>query len=174
MHHLIYIKLTLSSFKKEITYLKGIHMFKPIFAAAVLSSAVLFTACATTTSVKQQETLSLLQDRTWILTYIGATEFKANPNIINIPSIRFDSSSARLSGADGCNLMGGGYNINADKISISQIGTTRMMCANTRELEINYKAALKKVAVFQVYGNTLNLFDAQGNPVLQFKSDIQQ
>ena len=148
-------------------------MFKPIFAAAVLSSAVLFTACATTPSTPQQETLTLLQDKTWVLTYIGSKEFNNSPTAHNAPSIRFDSASARMSGADGCNRLMGGYNINADKISLNEIATTRMMCVNTQQLAKDYKSALNKVAAFQVYGTTLRLLDAQGNPVLQFKTDVQ-
>ncbi|WP_179998676.1 META domain-containing protein [Acinetobacter sp. YH12239] len=149
-------------------------MLKQLLAVSVIGSALLFTACTTTPSAeKQQQALNQLQNKTWILTHIGATEFKTDPTAHNVPSIQFDAASSRLSGADGCNRFMGAYSIKSDKISLSEVATTQMMCVNTQELANRYNAALAKVAAFQVYDKTLRLLDENGNPVLQYESAIQ-
>lgn len=138
--------------------------------------AITFTAvgCSTTqVSSKQQEHLNLLQNKTWILTHIGATEYKTDPTAHNVPSIQFDSATQRVSGADGCNRIMGGYSIQKDKLSLTQLAATQMMCVNTAELASKYNEALGKVAGYQVYGKTLRLLDEHGNPVLQYESAIQ-
>ena len=149
-------------------------MLKKLMTATVIAMSLTAVGCATTqSSTKQQETLNLLQNKTWILTHIGATEFKTDPSAHNVPSIQFDAATQRVSGADGCNRLMGAYSINKDKISLSQLAGTQMMCMNTAELANRYNTALNKVAAFQVYDKTLRLLDEHGNPVLQFESAIQ-
>ena len=146
-------------------------MLKHKLALALLGSTLLFTGCATTSTPKQQqETLNQLQNKTWILKQIGSTEYKTDPTALNVPSILFEGPSLRLSGADGCNRFMGGYSINVDKISLSELSTTQMMCVHTKQLADNYNAALNKVKGFQVYGKTLRLLDEHGNPVLLYQS----
>ena len=149
-------------------------MLKKLLATSLNAVALTTVGCATTqTTTKQQETLNQLQNKTWILTHIGATEFKTDPSAHNVPSIQFDAATQRVSGADGCNRLMGAYAINKDKISLNQLAATQMMCMNTTELANQYNSALAKVAGFQVYDKTLRLLDEHGNPVLQFESAIQ-
>lgn len=149
-------------------------MLKKLLITSLIAATLTTVGCATTqTSTKQQETLNLLQNKTWILTHIGATEFKTDPSAHNVPSIQFDAATQRVSGADGCNRLMGAYSINKDKISFSDLASTQMMCVNTVELANKYNAALAKVTAFQVYDKTLRLLDEHGNPVLQFESAIQ-
>jgi heat shock protein HslJ len=149
-------------------------MFKKIIIASAIAISLTAVGCSSMqTSSAQQENLNLLQNKKWILTHIGATEFKTDPTAHNVPSIQFDSATQRVSGADGCNLIMGGYTIQKDKISLSQLAGSQMMCMNTMELAEKYNTALSKVVAYQVYAKTLRLLDAHGNPVLQFESAIQ-
>jgi len=152
----------------------GNKMLKKLIIASAIAMSLTAVGCSTTqTSTKQQENLNQLQNKTWILTHIGATEFKTDPTAHNVPSIQFDSATQRVSGADGCNRIMGGYSIEKDKLSLTQLAGTQMMCVNTMELAGKYNAALAKVAAYQVYGKTLRLLDEHGNPVLQYESAIQ-
>lgn len=149
-------------------------MLKKLLATSLIAVTLTTVGCATTqNTTKQQENLNLLQNKTWILTHIGATEFKIDPSAHNVPSIQFDAATQRVSGADGCNRLMGAYSINKDKISLSQLAGTQMMCVNTMELADKYNTALAKVVAYQVYEKTLRLLDEHGNPVLQFESAIQ-
>lgn len=149
-------------------------MLKKIIIASAIAISLTTVGCSNMqTSTAQQENLSLLQNKAWILTHIGATEFKTDPTAHNVPSIQFDSTTQRVSGADGCNRIMGGYSIQKDKLSLTQLAATQMMCVNTMELAGKYNAALSKVVAYQVYAKTLRLLDEHGNPVLQFESAIQ-
>lgn len=149
-------------------------MLKKIIIASAIAISLTTVGCSNMqTSTAQQENLSLLQNKAWILTHIGATEFKTDPTAHNVPSIQFDSTTQRVSGADGCNRIMGGYSIQKDKLSLTQLAATQMMCVNTMELASKYNAALSKVVAYQVYVKTLRLLDEHGNPVLQFESAIQ-
>ena len=149
-------------------------MLKKLLIAAALSSTLAFTGCTTMQSSAQQaENLALLQNKTWILTHIGAVEYKTDPTAHNVPSIQFDAATQRVSGADGCNRVMGAYSVEGHQLNLSQLAGTRMMCQNTMELADKYNQALAKVAGYQVYAKTLRLLDRQGNPVLQYESAIQ-
>lgn len=149
-------------------------MFKKLWVATVLGSALTFVGCATSQSaLKQAENLTLLQNKTWILTHIGAVEYKTDPSAHNVPSIQFDAATQRVSGADGCNRLMGSYTVNQQQLSLSQLAGTQMLCQNTMELADKYNQALSKVAGYQVYSKTLRLLDRHGNPVLQYESAIQ-
>ena len=85
-------------------------MLNKILMTAAFATTLAVTGCTTTQNTsKKAESLTLLQNKTWILTHIGATEFKTDPSAHNIPSIQFDAATQRVSGADGCNRIMGSY-----------------------------------------------------------------
>lgn len=75
-----------------------------------------------------------------------------------------------LSGHAGCNGFGGSYTVDGDKVSIGEIASTLMACADDAlmQQETAYHAALQTVASYQIEGDTLQLLDANGNLVLAF------
>ena len=149
-------------------------MLKKLLVTGLITSSLLFVGCASNpSSAQQQHNLVLLQNKTWVLTHFGATEFKSNPTARNTPSIQFDEATKRVSGADGCNRIIGSYTIQGENITLSQLGGTKMLCADTMDLANQYNEALKKVTGYQVYDKTLRLLDHKGNPLLQFSSSIQ-
>ena len=92
---------------------------------------------------------------------------------IVFPSIQFDAASKRVSGADGCNRIMGGYNAGKDTITFGPIAATQMACLNNNGLERQYHAALEKVTHYQVFGKTLKLLDRHGNLLIQYESAVQ-
>ena len=146
-------------------------MLKKIAFATAITTTLLMTGCVTSQSAIQQKNIELLQNKNWSLTHIGATEYKVDPTAHNSPSLQFDATQ-RLSGADGCNRIMGSYVVKKHEINLGQLASTKMMCQNTAELSNKFNEALNKVAGYQVYGETLKLLDRNGNPVLQFKSDL--
>lgn len=149
-------------------------MFKKVWVTAAVCAVLVGTGCTTTqSSLKKAENLALLQNKTWVLTHIGAVEFKTDPAAYNVPSIQFDEATQRVSGADGCNRIMGSYSTEGHKLNLSQLAGTQMMCQNTMELAKQYNHALSKVAGYQIYNQTLRLLDPHGNPVLQYESSVQ-
>lgn len=144
-------------------------MLKALISTSIVTASLLITACTTTPNSDQQaQNLALLQNKNWELTYIGATEFKADPNARNNPSIQF-GSDLRVSGSDGCNRLMGQYAIKGQHITLGQLGATNMFCQNTMQLAGQYTEALNRVKGYQVYNKTLKLLDQHGNRVLEYK-----
>ncbi len=69
-----------------------------------------------------------------------------------------------LSGSAGCNNYTAGYEVNGEQMSIGPAATTRKFCgeAGVMEQEAAYLMALEKVTRFQIEGEQLTLFDAEG------------
>ena len=101
-------------------------MLKPLFLAAALASAAVFTGCASMQAPSPQmtENLQQLQNRAWIATQIGNTEIKAPPAAHSLPSIQFDEASKRVSGSDSCNRIMGAYTAGHDTLQLSQMAST--------------------------------------------------
>lgn len=149
-------------------------MIKKSIAASLLASTLVFAGCASIpNNQQQQKNLALLQSQMWVMTHIGAVEYKTDVTAHNVPSLQFSDTEMRVSGADGCNRLMGSYAIKGHKITLAQLASTQMMCMNTMELANKYNQALNQVAGYQVYNQTLKLLDQHGNVVLQFKGATQ-
>lgn len=149
-------------------------MLKKLLMATVVASSLIAVGCSSMpSSAQQQQNLNILQNKNWVLTHIGATEYKTDASAHNVPSIQFNEAEKRVSGADGCNRIMGSYAIQGEQITLSQMAGTMMMCTNTMELANKYNEALGKVAGYQVYDQTLRLLDRHGNPVLKYKISPQ-
>ncbi|NNP73193.1 META domain-containing protein [Acinetobacter defluvii] len=129
-------------------------------------TSTVFVGCATTNTVKQQENLALLQNKVWIMTHIGTTEYTQKTDS---PVIQF-GSDLRVSGADGCNRVMGYYAVKDYHLNLGEIASTKMLCPNNTDVVAKYNTALKQVMGYQVYAKTLKLVDKYGNVVLQYKT----
>ena len=145
-------------------------MFKIILVTSLAVSTLAIVGCSTTYhSTQQQKNLNLLQNKTWIMTQIGATEYKTNPNTHNAPSLYF-GTDLQLNGADGCNRLVGNYAVKNHQISFGPLVSSEMLCMNSEELSTKYKQALNKVTAYQVYDQTLRLLDQYGNVLLKYET----
>ena len=77
-----------------------------------------------------------------------------------------------VSGTAGCNHYFSSYTVNGDKVELGVIGSTEMYCMNPEgvmEQEAAYLKDLGQVDSFEIYGDTLTMFDAEGTRLLTFK-----
>ncbi len=82
------------------------------------------------------------------------------------PFLGFDTQAKNLYGSAGCNSLTGTYHTSKNVLDLSQIGCTRMLCANM-ETERRVLDALAKVHTYTVGTNsTLTLSDKSGNAVM--------
>ena len=95
---------------------------------------------------------------------IGGRQWKLvelNGSQVGISSayLEFDRDQNRMSGNAGCNRMFGGVEIRGRQIVFSNIGTTRMACADGRVqgTETAFLTALKNIDRFRQSGDTLEL-----------------
>lgn len=140
-------------------------MLKNILLMGFIPTTLAIVGCTTTATIQKQENLNLLQNKTWVMTHIGATAY---PNKANTPIIQF-GSDLRVSGSDGCNRIMGSYAVQDYRLNLDSIASTKMLCQNEMALVEKYTIALSKVTAYQTYEHTLKLVDKYGNVVLQYK-----
>ncbi|WOE31198.1 MULTISPECIES: META domain-containing protein [unclassified Acinetobacter] len=152
-------------------------MLKQLLIASLLSSSLALMGCqsnmATSSANITTNNLTLLQSTTWIATKIGNDPIQYAQNSAPRASLKFDATTHRVTGTDGCNRLMGNYTVEKDRIQFEQMATTRMACLNNNHLDQKFNQALAKVTHYQVFGNTLKLLDRHGNPLLEFENIIQ-
>lgn len=85
--------------------------------------------------------------------------------------ITFEGVSA--SGSSGCNNFSGEYTLDANSITIGPLNSTLMACDDPlMEQETHFLAAISSAAEWHVAGDTLTLYDADGDDVAVFEADM--
>jgi putative lipoprotein len=78
------------------------------------------------------------------------------------PHLRF-SADNRVSGATGCNTLGGGYERTGDQLRFGDLFSTKMACVEENRMaqETRFMSALGRVDRFVVSGDGLTLFGGE-------------
>lgn len=104
----------------------------------------------------------------WKLTLLNDAEVTVSEKERE-PYIVFNSEK-RVAGSDGCNRLMGGYTVEGDKLTLSQIASTMMACAEGGAQAEAFKKALEKVASFTIHADQLELRDNTGLVIARFKA----
>ena len=109
----------------------------------------------------------------WKLMTMGGSPVTASPDTREIHLIL--QAAQRVSGFSGCNRLMGGYQLDGDRLSFSQLAGTMMACApESMDTERRFHAMLQKVARWRVDGEKLDLLDVSGATLAQFESRYMQ
>jgi heat shock protein HslJ len=78
-------------------------------------------------------------------------------------------NNGQVGGNAACNSYSGPYEVNGDKIEFGMMASTMMACPEPiMEQEMGYLAGLEQVATFEVTADSLKMFDADSEIVLEF------
>jgi len=133
----------------------GIYEFLPMTAPAETSTAT-------------------LTNTYWKLNTLEGATVTVAPDAREIHLI-LQLAQQRVSGFSGCNRLMGGYRLDGDQLSFSQLAGTMMACApESMDTERRFHAMLQKVARWRVDGEKLDLLDASGATLAQFESRYMQ
>ena len=82
-------------------------------------------------------------------------------------------TDGRISGSGGCNSYGGNYRIQGNRLTLSQVFSTRRACidANANKQESQYLAALESASRFRLNRRQLTIYYGAGQNSLDFASD---
>ena len=85
-------------------------------------------------------------------------------------------NDGRVSGSGGCNNYGGNYRVEGDRITFSQLFSTRRACTNTdaNRQEASYLSALEASNRFRLSERRLTIYYDGGRSVLEFASDAPE
>lgn len=102
----------------------------------------------------------------WIPTFIEGSKIKETKAFIE-----FGEGEKRLTGNAGCNRLFGSFEIDGKRLKFSDIGTTKMFCADESVMknETAFLEVLSKTTAFKKSGNTLKLYNGK-RQIAKFKS----
>lgn len=127
---------------------------------AVIIGGVLWVSYA-----RQKDAKTNLQNKTWQLEKIDEAEVLTDTTV----TVEFKDDNT-LSGTGGCNMYNGTYKLNWNKIEISPLATTLMMCEPAISAqETLYLGLLESAATYEAKEDCLKLYDEAGKLILEFK-----
>lgn len=137
----------------------GIYEFEPMTSSSRPAGA--------------QSTASLTNTYWKLLTLDGAAvDFPPEAREVHL-ILQIDQQ--RVSGFSGCNRLMGGYKVDGDRLTFSQMAGTMMACAPpSMNLERNFHVMLQKVARWRINGERLDLLDDSGAVLAGFESRYMQ
>ena len=133
---------------------------------------VLPTTTPAPTAVAPEPTTSIplsLEGQTWQLTsYIDAGGVQKAP--LENTQVTATFANGSVTGNASCNSYFASYQLNGDKLTISNAGSTLMACLAPGVMvqETAYLDALQKAASFQIDAGQLEIADAQGKNILVY------
>jgi len=102
----------------------------------------------------------------WHPIYLSASELPAGSDMV----VQF-TPDGKISGYGGCNQFFGAYSLSGNHIEIGPVASTRKGCPGIIEVESAFFATLRAANSFTQEGDTLVLYDAAGNKLVQFVRD---
>ena len=128
------------------------------FFSAVLAVSAAGLLCSCGNNVKL--------DGKWEITAISGETVEATETA---PYLEFNTATNEVHGHTSCNLMNGSYTLDKKKLTFGNMATT-MMAGPDMELEREILDAINKSAsVKPVSGERLQIFDANGNLLMELQ-----
>ncbi|MGC4007850.1 MAG: META domain-containing protein [Pseudomonas sp.] len=85
-----------------------------------------------------------------------------------------DDGTRRVAGFAGCNGMGGGYTVEGERITFTQMVSTLRACPQGMDTEYAFHQMLMAAQRWAIRGEQLDLFDADGQRIALFESRYLQ
>ena len=131
-----------------------------------MKQIILFSIVAILVGCQSQKNLML--NNQWKLTELNGKNLTGENVEI---TLTFNTSDHQVKGNGGCNRYFGGYKLIDNTIEISNLGSTKMFCAETANFEEEYFNTLKDKSNLKVIENQL-IFSRQGKNILIFQKKI--
>lgn len=107
---------------------------------------------------KPGDAIVTLDTHKWYLTTIykpdGYTQLLMRNSFIS-----FQTAGGKIAGNGSCNSFGGNLTIDNDKLSFSNIFSTKMYCDDVQSIEDDFFRELQKVTRYEIKGKNLLLFN---------------
>lgn len=141
---------------------------------AIAGSDLTLIDASGTNLVQAQESVALPLSGLWnVLTYNNGKGGLTTPIAETEISLLFDEATNTVGGAAGCNNYTGSYQVDGNAIAIGPLVTTRKMCEEPQgvmDQEFAFTNALQQAATFEISGDELTLFDAEGTKLVEAQS----
>lgn len=96
-------------------------------------------------------------------------------DLMREPHIVLHAKKQRVSGANGCNRLMGGYSQKGNSLRFSKLATTMMACpGQSMDIAQSFGKTLSHVRSYRILGNYLVVRDAHGNRLAAFRATDMQ
>jgi heat shock protein HslJ len=115
-----------------------------------------------------------LEGTTWNL--IGWNTGTALTSLVLNTEMTMELADGELSGSAGCNHYFSTYTLQDDALSFGVVASTEMYCMDPEgvmEQEKGYLQVLSQVRSYEIFGENLTMFDADGTQLLKFVTDAK-
>lgn len=133
-----------------------------------MKKIILFSIVAILIGCQSQNNLVL--NNQWKLIEMNGKNLKGEDVEI---TLTFNTSNHQVNGNGGCNQYFGGYKLIDNAVEISNLGSTKMFCAETANFEDEYFNTLKDKSDIKVTENQL-ILSKEGKAVLIFQKKINK
>jgi heat shock protein HslJ len=130
----------------------------------LLASAVLLVACSAAGATTPSP--AALDGRTFLSTGIQGAD------LVPDTQVRLTFADGNLNAQAGCNIMGGSYSIEGDRLTTTQMFMTEMGCDEPRQAQDEWLAAFLGNVTFTLEGDTLTLTDGPVRLTLEDKEVV--
>jgi heat shock protein HslJ len=112
-----------------------------------------------------------VEDRTWILEKMGKPGSLQAVIAGKEVTARFDSNSSKVGGMSGCNTYSASYQRNGDKLTVSSVISTKMLCFPNAVMqqEMQYQDELQGAGSYKIDNNVLTI-NCGEDRILVFKA----
>lgn len=138
-----------------------------------LATIMIFTffvlSCNTpssTTGAKLSKSLTALSAQNWQLFSLNGQKVN-NTKGNQIPTLSFDPQNMSVSGNSSCNSFSGGFTVEKEMLTLSNLAGTRMMCPDMK-METEFLSTIARVNSYTIYEGRLVLNDASGKQLMSF------
>ena len=148
-----------------------------IIIIAISSLILLAFACNTTKSKPADQNQAEVEDTDvwipqlhdiWVLTDMNGKELEG---VTRRPRLELFPGDNRMGGHGGCNGLFGNIKATAQTINFSQLGSTKMYCAEEMDMEKEFLTALTQVDTYQIKGLKLYLASGEDTVLIFQKVD---
>jgi heat shock protein HslJ len=112
----------------------------------------------------------MLENTYWRLVALGDAPVTPADTLRQAHITLTGGAERRVTGSGGCNRMFGSYTLDGTALAFSQVGATKMACAEGMDTESAFFSALERVAGWRITGQQLELTDSAGVPVARFEA----
>lgn len=139
---------------------------KTIFLSLLIFSSILVSGCGSSKTTKNETAVSGdLAGTEWVMFEMNGNKYEAAEKV----TIKFDEYEKKISGKAPCNTYGAACIKGSNKVSFSDVFSTKMACDNMGD-EQTFFDTIKKVYAYQKALDMLYFFDSGGMVIFRFKA----
>ncbi len=142
-------------------------MKKLLTICAAFAATALMASCSNANKAAGGSNSEADLYKTWQLVEVDGLPVDT-AGLMRPAQFTFDKANSRISGSAGCNMITGGFTLEApNKITLSKLAATRMMCQGKMQYEDKFMQTSENIKTWSVTDGVLTLGTADGKTLVR-------